>query len=282
MPTTPLHAPSFALLATASFRLSPDLEKAKVFADAFVYSNRYLKTYLLVSPQQHDILQRFQLPTRLDQLLPKLVGDRKCIPLAEMYELILKAVDAGVLVADERTRGVLNVRMPWPALNLGFGRMASAGLAILSVLVYIIRYPQWIPDGWSWIDEPKDWGILALVWFVSCIALTAGTFFAGMIVRGSGGEVFGPMRMKWLCPFPHLTVDLSDVIMGGRETIKAARFMQISVLCGAMGLLCWFLPFAGFAGVWVVLLAMAPLPTTLAHELLKAMKSKAALSTASR
>lgn len=87
------------LLSTVSLRLSPLCKVVKYGPGRVVVKQVPGRAYLHLSGLQWDALRSFgELGLTVPQVLFKLISDRSCPPLREFYEVVLKAVDAAILV----------------------------------------------------------------------------------------------------------------------------------------------------------------------------------------
>ena len=176
------------ILTAQTWKLSAALECGQRHGGVLTVKNVTGHTYLLVTAKQWQVLQKFRQSRTVPKVLEEIIEARLCPALGEYYELVLKAVRAGVLVeaadvADEEPVPSLN----WPvALRPAYWGvplwiLLGAGLALTAF------HPPELPG--TWYDALAGLGLLGMA-----IALGAG--FSASLLRGAGGEVY--LRRRWL------------------------------------------------------------------------------------
>lgn len=91
-----------ALLTTAELRLSPEVRVSDARSQRTVVKYGPGRNYLIVSPLQFRVLTDFTSPRAVPGVLLDLIAKRRCPPLREFYELIVKAVHAGILQVPDQ------------------------------------------------------------------------------------------------------------------------------------------------------------------------------------
>lgn len=239
------------LLATVSLRLSDACKVVNYCPGHLVVKHVPGRTYLNLSEFQWEALCAFgELGRTVPQVLFKLISDRRCPPLREFYEVVVKAVDAGILEpsgggarpapAEAAAAWDRSVSPKWiPCLILVSALAALAGLA---------THP---------FELPGSVAQLVSGWLLVCLTQSAGYALAACVARHCGAEVYRP-RFEWRTPFPHFSADLGDAVMGGREAefmVAAARLAPGFV---ALGLVPFFDPGISLVLVCDLLFNLSP------------------------
>lgn len=203
------------LLSEVPLRMNPEVAVGHPYEDRYVIKNVPECTYLVVTREQHRILEYFATAKPVREVLPELIRERMCPPLREFYELVLKAIQARILLTPEiPAREVRAVdwkpALPSPAIHLF--ALVSIGAAMSLLLTREIALPR---DG-----QTVLLGVLPLI-----AAYSLGHVLAACVLRGRELEVYHP-RWKWNTLLPHFTIDLREAAMGGRScaiTVALAR-----------------------------------------------------------
>jgi hypothetical protein len=175
-----------------------------------------------------------ELGLTVPQVLFKLISDRRCPPLREFYELVVKAVDAGILepsgggavgpAAEPAAEWSRSLSPAWiPRLILFSALSALAGLAM---------YP---------FELPGSAVQLVAGWLLICLTQSLGYAVAACVARHCGAEVYHP-RFVWKTLFPHFRIALGDSIMGGREAEFMVPAARLARGFAAMGIAPFFDP----------------------------------------
>ena len=83
------------LLAAEVLRCEAGLIRGHAVGNTFAFKRLASQTYLTVDKLQARVLAEFTQPKNVPEALENCIRDRKCPPLAEFYDLILKAHRAG-------------------------------------------------------------------------------------------------------------------------------------------------------------------------------------------
>src|SRR5262245_22990922 len=86
------------VLSAQTLRLASHLHQSEPVNGLVVIKNGPAKTYLRVTVEQRAILQQFREPRTVPAVLDYAIRERICIPLGEFFELILKAMQAHILL----------------------------------------------------------------------------------------------------------------------------------------------------------------------------------------
>jgi CRP-like cAMP-binding protein len=244
-------ADQVTLLASVSLRLSPECKVVSFCRGHLVVKQVPGRTYLNLSEGQWEALRAFgELGLTVPQVLFQLISDRRCPPLREFYEVVVKAVDAGILEPSGGGAGsasgnpaaswVRSVSPEWiPRLILFSSLLALAGLAM---------HP---------FELPGSAMQLFAGWLLVCLTQSLGYALGACVARHCGAEVYRP-RFEWKTPFPHFSADLGDAVMGGREAefmVAAARLAPGFV---ALGLVPFFDPGISLVLVCDLLFNLSP------------------------
>lgn len=195
------------LLSISSLRLNPEIRIQSIRADRLVIKNLRAATYLVIDREQKRILERFSEATSVPRVLFTQIGERRCPPLRDYYELILKAVRAGILLCP----GV-QVPDPEPAAEWRWGVRASVArnfalVCMAASMFLLVRNPPSLPT--------HPWHLLA-GWLGLCVAQSMGSFLAACVLRGEGCEVYRP-RFVWRSALPRFTLSRRDAVLLGKE-----------------------------------------------------------------
>jgi hypothetical protein len=102
MPLSPEPPPPPAdlapLLNHAELRLSPDLKTVVLSAERVAVKYVPGRRYLVLTPKQWGMLQEFGAGRTVTQVLCAAIAAQRCPSLREFYELVVKAVRAGILL----------------------------------------------------------------------------------------------------------------------------------------------------------------------------------------
>jgi CRP-like cAMP-binding protein len=258
------------LLNTATLRLAPDVRTTRLRDDRIVVKSEPACRHLVVSPRQWAVLREFGKGKTVPAQLFEVISSQRCPPLREFYELVVKAVQTGILlteahpapppVKEARWRVKLNGRfMRWLAITVMAG-------SVIAILLQPMRLP------------PTYLGLLA-GWVLACLASSLGYVLAACVVRSGGGGVYHP-RLDWLTPAPRFRVDLIDAVMGGRNTEVDAALTRLAPPFLFTAVAAWEMPGAVFPLLGGIFLHLSPLWHTPLLDLLKALYRDPRLATA--
>src|ERR1700682_3885447 len=86
------------ILSAQTLCLAPQVQRSGLINGLVVLKNVTAKTYLKVTPEELVILQQFENPRTVPDVLGTAIRERFCLPLGEFYELVLKAMQANILL----------------------------------------------------------------------------------------------------------------------------------------------------------------------------------------
>ncbi len=211
------------LLTAKKLQLAPHLTLSEEAGGVRTVKNTQERTYLTVSTRQWRVLQLFQEPRTVPNLFETLLDQRICPALGELYELVLKAVRARILVEPGHTATAVPAANWMLSLRPGRLRHVLGVLMALGLALTLALHPELPP---TWTDAAISLGILAA-------AVFAGRALSASLVRGAGGEVY--LRHGWwpgTADLPMLTPRNQRVVLGA----------PIALLSAATGLLSWHRP----------------------------------------
>jgi len=167
--------------------------------------------------------------------------------MAEFYEVVLKALRAKILLEpDTILEPVTEHDWRWsvgprviekPLFVLLFSGLAMA-------LVFRPRLPGSVLDV-----------IIGIASWVA--ALSLGEFAAASILRGAGGEVYGP-RFNWLSLPPHFAADTGDRVVLQAQDQRVVVLAVPAVLAAFTGLSVWYRPEWAFLLLVGLVLSLRP------------------------
>ena len=214
------------LLTTERLSLCPDLQRGWIAHDRLLIKNVPAQLYLTVSLEQARVLETFAGGASVPEVFARLLRERRCLPLREFYELVLKAHRAGLLVSGPSVRP-LRRALGWPAWQFGPGAVWPALTFCLVVLVAIYGRASSIAIGWSWMA--LGGGVL-----FSVVLLSLGEMLAAALLAGAGAEVY-PLRPVESFRALHFRLDLRDA--GLLRPVEQAWIMLAAALPLSLALL---------------------------------------------
>lgn len=216
------------ILTKAHLQLSEDIEDSVPDGDVLILKQVPLKQYLVVDKDQWAFLRRFQKGTTLQELIPLLITERKCLPLRSLYELVLKAVISGMLRVDgaEQAQAQRVKAAEWEHC-LRFGLAHWFGVAaILFGFVTLLINP---------IQVPVTLIEIVVGWLLICGSLTVGYFLSACLVVGFDREVYD-VGFRWKHAFPHFHCNVEDARMAGRLCEMSVALMQMAPIFFVSGI----------------------------------------------
>lgn len=262
------------LLSAEVLRRETGLIRGQTVGNTFALKRVASQTYLTVDKLQAGVLGEFVQPKNVPQALENCIRERKCPPLREFYDLVLKAHRAGLLRSEELCTDapaeiehppvgwVVSLRPRVTALVLGLGLLGAVGYAFY-------RWGAVMPTQWLH-------GLYG--WLAVCGALSLGHALAASVLRGAGCEVHRA-RLAWRTLTPHFAVDQTDICMAdrlGRATIEVANLAPLALV--ALAALWLHQPWSVFP-LGALLLACRPVGNSPFARLLVQMRRKPLLST---
>ncbi len=275
MPTSQPAQPAAAgevapLLNHSVLRLSREVRSGKLRPAILVVKYQPGCRYLVLTPRQWELLQEFGGGRTVTSVLCATIEVQYCPPLREFYELVVKAVRAGILQSDSHPLPPNDAATRWP-VHVSGAIVRWATVAVIAAAgVSLALHP---------VEMPHRPGWLALGWVTACLAASAGWALAACVVRAAGGEVYHP-RLDWKTPVPQFRVDLNDAVMGGRDTEIDAALARLAPAFAFIVAAAWWAPELLVPLLCGVLLEMSPLWRSALHDLLGALYRDPQLATA--
>ena len=214
------------LLSAEVLRREDGLIRGHTVGNAVAIKRIASQTYLIVDKLQAGVLSEFAQAKNVPEALENCILNRKCPPLAEFYDLILKAHRAGILRSEELCKdapaAIEHPPVRWHfslpsrvvTVILGLGALAAIGVGL---------------GRWGLV-MPAHWLDGVLGWVAICGALSLGQALAGAALRGAGCEVHRA-RFCWRTPLPRFVVDQTDICMAtrlGRATLEIANLLPLA------------------------------------------------------
>jgi CRP-like cAMP-binding protein len=210
------------ILTAKKWQLASQLQRTPSHGGVQVVKNIPERTYLTITSKQWVVLEQFNEPRSVPQVLESAITERFCPVLGEFYEIVLKAVRARILVEPGQTT-VPVMAASWPLAWRMRGWPRIFWLLLLAgVGVAVWRGPVL---SFEWQDVAAGVG-LALV------SALIGSALAANLLRGAKGEVY--FRGWRIC-----TDDACMLPPGDQRTIAVA---PLSIVAFTAGLLCWVRP----------------------------------------
>lgn len=236
------------ILTAQTLVLAPHLRERAPSRGIVVIKNIPAKTYLQVTTEQLTLLNQFRAPRTVPAVLGQAIEDRQCVPLAEFFELVLKAVRANILLEPNSKPPDAPSHAWRPAARASTVARPMVILFFAGLGMTLSFQPE-LPA--NYIDGLAGLGILS-------VALSLGTFISGCLIRGGGGEIYKP-RWAWL-PFPpRFEIDLSDAVMLPLLAQQAIALARPALLAAATGLLAWYRPAWNLLPLIGLLLCLRPI-----------------------
>ncbi len=236
-----------------TLRLNPHVIRADSTGSIFVVKNAANRKYLTVTAEQWNMLRNFANPATVPDVLRAVILNRTCLPLREYYELVLKALRAGVLLVDRQPVGdVHGMARRW-MVSLGprFPLILTWISAVAAMGLLMARPFPW-PQSW-----PHGVYDVFMGWILLVASVSLGQVFAASVLRGGGGEVYSPMFRIWR-PVPYFRVSLGDACMCDRLTQAAVASVRLFPLLASATCLWWFRPEWGTLHVLAVIVMLSP------------------------
>lgn len=220
--------------------LSGDIRRVRGGVEDYVLKHTPTGAKLRVSAEQLFVLGQFGRGATLAEALPSLIMNRRCIPLDELYELILQARAANLLneTRDEEFPPQYPPRW-WPSLD----GAAAHILWWITCFGGVFSAIYWaFSDEAPAVLEKLSWGRGLLAWPVLSLCASLGGLLASAYVHRRGGDVRHP-RLIWKSVLPRIGFDWSDADMSGAEGEEVVAKLRIIPFLAAF-FLCTVIPAA--------------------------------------
>lgn len=210
------------ILTAKKWELASQLQRTTSHGGVQVVKNIPERTYLTITSKQWTVLEQFNEPRSVPQVLENAITERFCPVLGEFYELVLKAVRARILVEPGQTT-VPVMAVSWPmAWQMRAWPRILWLLLVTGVAVSVWRGPEL---SLAWQDVAAGVGFAALSVFI-------GLALAANLLRGAKGEVY---FSRW-----HICTD--DACMLPPADQRTITVAPLATVAFTAGLLCWFRP----------------------------------------
>lgn len=257
------------LLNQAVLRLNPDVKVAELRTDRLAVKSVQCRRYVVLAPKQWEMLQVFGQGRTVTQVLCLAIGAQRCPSLREFYELVVKAVRAGILLADIVPPPPAVPPARWPVrINGTFIRWLTLLAAVAATVFLWRRGVERLPEAW--------W--LVVGWAAACASVSVGWMLAAGVLRSAGAEVYRP-RVIWKTLAPRFTADLGDALMFGRGVRINAALARMAPLLIVTALAAWRLPEPLVPLMAGILLLLSPLWRSPLQEIFAAMYRDPQLAT---
>lgn len=258
------------LLTAERLKLGAELQRGRASHGAFVIKNIPSQVYLTVSQDQARVLDAFGEGATVPDVFNKLLRERRCLPLREFYELVIKAHEAGVLCKGP-SRQPPRRALTWPGWAAGPGWLWFFGAVQLLAAVVLVWHAPLLVGSMQVL--PLLGGVLATI-----IALSSGQLLAASILSGLGGDVYSRRPFDSLA-FLHPRLDLRDArLLGPDEQALVALAAKLPLALVLLG--CWYLaPAATPPAIAAWLLVWRPWGEGLARRLAVLLSRRPALDT---
>lgn len=238
--------------------LSKDVKRVLYGRDLYVVKHVPTGLKLRLNSDQLFVLGQFGRGTTVAEMVPQLIMNRRCLPLSELYELVLMARAANILNEhrDEEFAPDYPPRW-WPSIDADAAQM----LWWLSCFAGIFVACFWaISEDASKLPAP-DWWQLLIAWPVLSLCASLGGLFASAYVHRVGCDTRRP-SLIWKSLIPRVGFDWSDIDMAGPDghrvvaKLRIFPFILLAFCCTAIPELRVWAPVSIIALLWRV----APLP----------------------
>ncbi len=249
------------LLNQAVLRLSADVRMVKLRRDRLVVKYSPGHRHLVMTPKQWELLQQFGSGGTVTRVLCAAITAQRCPSLREFYELVVKAVRAGILQTDAQSPPPAVAPVRWPLRIYGSLIRWTALIFLVAAGVSLALRP---------VQMPQHPGWLVVGWLAACATVSLGWALAASVVRAAGAEVYQP-RFAWKSLLPHFRLDLTDAVMGGQATETNAALARLTPSLVFITATAWWAPELLVPLLAGLLLQLSPLWDSPLHDLLGAM-----------
>lgn len=257
------------LFTVAVLSLSKDLRLSAAHVGRMIVKYQLGRRYLTLNPLQWTVLKAFNDGRTVPAALKHLVHERGCIPLHEYYELILQALQAGVLQTPGYPVPEARPPMAWKfSVSSGALRPLGGGVLVVALVLLFIN-PITAPAHPAW------W---LLGWLLLGMSASVGAVLSAGVVSAAAGDVYRP-RLKLLTPLPRFSVDTDDALLDGPDCaidLAIARIAPLAAFCAFAAAAAPSLTLPLFCGL---LWSLAPLPGQPAYRMLRALHHSPPITT---
>jgi CRP-like cAMP-binding protein len=268
-PTDGVSAELSFLLNQAVLTLCTGLDVKQVAPDRMVVKNEAARLYLIVTPVQWEILQRFKRGATVPSVLCELMAEQYDPQLRELYELVVKCARAGVLQAEGYPPPPRIDPSPWPVGLPGtLIRWLTAAAFVAVIVSLAMHHPQ--------PPEHPAWYLAG--WALVCVAVSVGSLLAASVVKSAGGAIYG-LRWEFRTLLPRAVAGLDDALLGGRPLATNAALALLFPPLVLLAAAAWTAPFLQLPLLFGTLAVLCPFWSSPLLELLSARYREMRLAT---
>ncbi len=261
------------LLTAERLRLNPRIATGKMEDDRITIKALDDRGYLTVDEMQWEVLRQFAEPRTVPDVVLQLIRDRKSPALRDLFELILKAHQAGIL-QRAASHGILQPAVSWQARIPGLIGGWLGGLAVVAALV-----SAWMrPPDLSGLARDPLLVALGVGWAVIVLAISLGNAIAASTLWYADGDIYRP-RLRWTWLVPRFTVNLTDLRIMSRATRLQAQLARLAPAAACAAALVWWRPSWALLPLAALLVMLRPVLGGAANEIITAARGHPLLDT---
>ena len=218
-----------------------------------------------ISRNEKSVLEAFGEGRTVSSVLSGLMIAGKSPPLSEFYELVIKAVDRGILVARDADppprRRPLDFRFKLPLPAAGLLILTAFGVGLFGLLLADLAKQGTYGTAFFGSFEtdfllPRGATDYLAGLLLVFAAASLGSLAGAAVARGFDAEVYGP-AWTWKPPIPHVRFDLRDVRMAGRGAEMLTGLARLAPGVALIGAVCLWWPHLALVlllgGLWLLL-----------------------------
>lgn len=255
--------------------LSKDVKRVVWLRDVYVLKHTPTGGKLRVSAEELFVLGQFGRGMTLSELIPQLIMNRRCLPLAKLYDLVLQARSVNILNEQRDEEFAIDYPLRWwPSVTAETAQIAWLVLVLASILVMPFgKIAPEVAGQWSWTHLP-------VAWAASSVCASLGGLLASAYVHRAGGEIRRP-KFIWKTLIPRIGFDWHDVDMVGSDGHRVAAKLRIMpfLVCAALCSIVPDLQVWAPAAVALLLWRISPFPFTPASQWIQSSWRRVLLST---
>lgn len=225
---------------------------------------------LVLTPLHWGVLKQFEGGRTVASVLKQLIHGRSCVPLADFYELIVKAHRHGLLSEIAAPVAAVTPACAWrfSVQSSVIRRVAIACMA--AVVIAMVINPPAAPAHWLWWLPG---------WFFVLLADAGGFALAASVLHGADFDVRAP---RWILKSarPRFEIDLTDAEIAPPDVAIDVALARLAPPLGFAALAAFFVPSLALPMVGGLLYALAPLGSGPLLALLRALHHEPRLSVA--
>ncbi len=251
------------LLTSTNLFLAQDIEKLSIDDNNLIIKNPAFTTFLSISKIDWNILQQFSNGLTGTELISNIISQTNNISLADLYRLIQKATQSKILIQNQNEDDKINNQIKWPIRLNSFISHCLAIVIIISGIIGLFYNGISIPENFIHIFI----GIL-----ISSLCVSLGYLLAAGILKYYNLTVYRP-TFVWKSLIPHLNVNTSSAIIGGRYCLTGVALMRLLPLFFVSALIFLWIPQVEYILFLAILLLIAPCQNTPIFQIITAFNS---------